>query len=110
MAAIGPILLIISIPLILRWVPPNRFYGFRVPPVRRSAAIWYDVNALWGRHIFLLGLIMVSAEFVVPLGVRSGVLSLLGAVGLLTTAVLDWRTAVHWERMRERVGEGPAAT
>jgi len=31
MEAIGPVLIVVSIPLILRWVPRNRFYGLRIP-------------------------------------------------------------------------------
>lgn len=28
MEAIGPVLMLLSVPLMLRWIPPNRFYGF----------------------------------------------------------------------------------
>ena len=30
MEAIGPVLNVLSWPLLLRWIPPNPIYGFRV--------------------------------------------------------------------------------
>jgi uncharacterized membrane protein len=38
----------ISIPLILRLVPPNGVYGFRTSVTRSSVAIWYSANAFMG--------------------------------------------------------------
>src|SRR5439155_21719602 len=39
---------IISIPLILKLVPPNGIYGFRIPATQASRAIWYPANAFMG--------------------------------------------------------------
>ena len=59
MEAIGPLLILVSIPLICRWIPPNRFYGFRIPATRTSPSVWYDANALTARHLFILGVVLV---------------------------------------------------
>lgn len=54
--------MLLSIPLMLRWVPRNRFYGFRVAPTLRSDGVWYESNAASGRQLCLLGLLMVGLE------------------------------------------------
>ena len=41
-------LVIISVPLILRLVPPNGMYGFRTGATRSTPAIWYQANAFMG--------------------------------------------------------------
>ena len=56
MEAIGPVLVVLSIPLILGWIPQNRFYGFRIPAACGNKSVWYDANALCERHLLLLGL------------------------------------------------------
>jgi hypothetical protein len=94
----GPILLVLSIPLILRWVPPNRFYGFRVPATCSNRDVWYAANAPVGRHIFLLGLMMVAFEFVLPLTIRNAVLTGIATIGLAVIIIADWRTANRWSR------------
>jgi hypothetical protein len=99
--ALGPALIVLSIPMLLRWVPPNRFYGFRVPAALSDRPLWYDANALAGRHMLALGAVMVMLEFVLPVPWRAGVLSPLGLVGLVVITIADWRTANQWRRQRE---------
>ena len=41
-------LVLISMPLILRVVPPNGLYGFRTHATQSSRAIWYPANAFMG--------------------------------------------------------------
>ena len=41
-------LVIVSVPLILRLVPPNGIYGFRTGATRSTPAIWYQANAFMG--------------------------------------------------------------
>ncbi len=106
MEAIGPLLVLVSIPLLLRWVPPNRFYGFRTAATFSDRALWYDANALNGRHLFGLGLVMVSLEFVLPLSIRDVTLSTVGVVGLLVVLVADIRTANRWARERDLTRRG----
>lgn len=37
-----------SVPLALRMVPPNRFYGFRTAQTLGDRAVWFRVNRLAG--------------------------------------------------------------
>ena len=42
---------ITSLPLALRMVPPNPFYGFRTPFTGSDPAVWYAANAFVGRAL-----------------------------------------------------------
>ena len=101
MEAIGPLLIVVSIPLLFRWIPPNRFYGFRIPATCANRSVWYDANALAGRHMLMLGGFMVALEFVLPVSVRVPTLATIESVGMLVCVVADWRTANRWRRERE---------
>jgi hypothetical protein len=93
MEALGPVLVLVSIPLLFGWVPRNRLYGFRVPATLRHDAVWYDVNARSARHFLLLGSGMVALEFVLPRPHRTEVLSAMAVVGLAIITVVNWRRA-----------------
>ena len=55
----GLLLIGLSIPLIQRRVPPNHWYGFRVPRTLRSASVWYDANAYAGKALIIPALLMI---------------------------------------------------
>lgn len=38
-----------ALPLALGWIPPNGWYGFRLPGAQMDPGSWYEVNALGGR-------------------------------------------------------------
>ena len=70
------VIALISIPLILQRVPPNRLYGFRSAKTLSSPAIWYRANTYSGWALFIaaiatsfLGLVGVPAvvALLVPL-------------------------------------------
>ena len=100
MEAIGILLVLTSLPLVLRWVPPNRIYGFRIPATLRDESVWYDANALCARHMLLLGLVLVGLEFVVPASLRVSVLRVVAIAGFAGIIIADWRTANRWARER----------
>ena len=99
--ALGPVLLVLSIPLMLRWIPPNYIYGFRIASTLANKSVWYDANALAGRHMFLVGAVMVLLELVLLLSIRNQVLTVVGVAGVAVFGVVDWRTANRWRRERE---------
>jgi uncharacterized membrane protein len=101
MEAVGPLLILFSLPLMFRWVPPNRFVGLRIPATLRNRSVWYDANALTARHLFILGVVMVCLEFVLPQSIRIGTLRAIGWIGFATIIVADWRTANRWARERQ---------
>jgi SdpI/YhfL family protein len=105
MEALGPVLILLSVPLILRWIPRNRIYGFRIASTLANDSVWYDANALSGRHMLTLGLVMVALEFVLPISIRTVVLRTVGIAGLGVIVVADWRTANRWRRERELTGQ-----
>jgi hypothetical protein len=100
MEAIGPVLLLLSLPLMFRWIPPNRFFGLRIPSTLRTQSVWYDANALSARHLFALGAFLVLLEFLLPLSIRIGMLRAVASIGFATIIIMDWRTANRWERER----------
>lgn len=101
MEALGPVLIVVSIPLLFRWIPQNRFYGFRILATLRNTSVWYDANALWARHTILLGLVLVLLEFAVPAASRVWTLITVSTVGLVIITISSWRTANRWERERD---------
>ena len=101
MAALGPVLILVSIPLILRRIPQNRFYRLRIASTLGNKSVWYDANALVARHFLLLGLLLVCLKFVVSPMNRIPVLSIVAVIGVTGMTSADWRTANRWER------EGP---
>ena len=46
--ALYALLFAASLPLALGWVPPNRWYGFRLPGLQHDPALWYAINAVGG--------------------------------------------------------------
>ena len=68
------VIFILHVPLALRMVRRNRFYGFRVPKTLGSDAIWYPANALAGR---LMALGSIAGIAIVDVA-QSGVLPLAG--------------------------------
>jgi hypothetical protein len=52
----GILLAALSVPLILRKIPPNGLYGFRIPATLNDPQLWYSVNAFAGRRFLVVGL------------------------------------------------------
>jgi uncharacterized membrane protein len=48
--------------MIMRWVPPNPLYGFRVPSTLRDPVVWYAVNRHAGWRLALTGILTVVAS------------------------------------------------
>ena len=96
--------MVVAMPLIFRWVPPNRAYGFRIPATLKNESVWYDANALIGRHLFVLGAVLSLLAFYLPPARPSMCVCSprIGVVGLFGILMLDWRTANRWRREREQ--------
>jgi hypothetical protein len=65
----GLLLVGLSVPLILRKVPPNRWYGFRVRWTLDNPPTWYEANAYFGKCLLAAGIAIVVgsvALFEVP--------------------------------------------
>lgn len=57
-ALAGLVVIGISIPLIFRRIPMNRFYGMRIPKSFVSDANWYATNVYGGRVLVIAGAII----------------------------------------------------
>jgi hypothetical protein len=57
---------IISVPLVLRLVPPNGSYGFRTHATRSSPAVWYAANAFMGWAMLISSAICVAVLAALP--------------------------------------------
>ena len=62
--------MIISIPLILRVVPPNGVYGFRTAATQSNSAIWYAANAFMGWALFVAAAISAIVLLILPATVK----------------------------------------
>lgn len=49
-----------SLPLVLRLVPMNRLYGFRIPKAFVSESNWYAINAYGGRLFVVYGVALFA--------------------------------------------------
>jgi len=54
----GFVFCVLSIPFIRRKVKINSWYGIRLPKTMESKEVWYEVNAVMGRYMFGLGLLI----------------------------------------------------
>jgi hypothetical protein len=56
---IGLVMAAMAVPLVLRKVPMNRFYGIRIPKAFESDRYWYDINAYGGKLLLAYGLLLI---------------------------------------------------
>jgi hypothetical protein len=108
---LGLLLIMLGWPLAARRVRPNRWYGLRVPATFADPTVWYDANAITGRDMVGLGMLVLAIALVLPYlsnlrrdtyaGVCGGILGL----GSLLLSVRGWRLANRLLRQR-RPGHG----
>jgi uncharacterized membrane protein len=54
---ISGVFVVLGIPLAMRKVPPNGWYGIRTPETLSNTEIWYRVNALGGKATIAAGIL-----------------------------------------------------
>jgi uncharacterized membrane protein len=110
-AALGLILALIGWPLAQRRVGPNRWYGLRVPATFADQRVWYEANAMAGRDLIALGVLLLVLAITLPTvaGVRGPAFAIVeagvAAIGSLVMTVRGWRLANRLLRER-RAGAG----
>lgn len=85
----GVLMVVVAIPLWLRRVPPNRIYGARFSATLSDPYVWYEINALAGRELALIG--AVYALLIAGIALRPGwnnAAALLIVTGLWVVALL----------------------
>ncbi|HLY27059.1 MAG TPA: SdpI family protein [Aggregatilineales bacterium] len=87
----------LGVPLVLRRIKPNPFYGVRLGRTMKDEKMWYAVNAYVGRWLVALGLLTAILALVVAafpgISILRYTLTVLGIVGVGTIAamVFSWR-------------------
>ncbi|MEO1228932.1 MAG: SdpI family protein [Myxococcota bacterium] len=100
----GILMILTSIPLVMRRVPPNGLYGLRVRATTETPEIWYDANAVAGWSLLLAGLVLAVIALVQeildfpPLASRELINALVGSVLVLGAAGYSWRRANYIEK------------
>jgi uncharacterized membrane protein len=61
---IGGMTILVSVPLAMRVVPMNRFYGVRHRKAFASKHNWYEINAYGGRLLMLFGAFLLGFGYV----------------------------------------------
>jgi uncharacterized membrane protein len=111
--AAGAVIILISIPLMRRRVPPNALYGLRVPSTFADEWVWYEANARSGRDLVGLGLLVVAVALLLPAApgitpdVYGRVMTGLLVIGALGAAVIGWRRANRLLREQRAGGMAP---
>jgi uncharacterized membrane protein len=90
-----------AIPLILRRIKPNRWYGFRTDKSLSAERVWYEANAYSGWLLLCLGVVLaamsVALHFVPSIGGSLATYGLacgaLFTIGLLAITALSNRKA-----------------
>jgi hypothetical protein len=80
----------ISVPLILRRVPPNGVYGFRTNLTRSSTDIWYSANAFMGWALLVAAIMSAGALTVLPATAKRWLLLATFLVPLLSAVVASF--------------------
>lgn len=94
---VGLLFISLSIPMVLRQVPPNGIYGFRVHRTLEDPVVWYEANAYSGRTMIWAGVATIITAIILALipGIRdiSYVALVVGVmlVSVTVSLVLSWR-------------------
>ncbi len=63
---VGILFIILSVPVILKMVKPNHWYGFRTPKTLSNEGIWYKANYVFGWDLAGAGAVIILAGFMMP--------------------------------------------
>ena len=106
--AVGIVLILISLPLLLRWVGPNRLYGLRVPATFADEWVWYEANAKCARDMCVLGIALIVLAFALPMilvtprAPHFAIAGIVTGLGLAVVAVVGSRRANRSLKERRR--------
>ena len=108
-ASVGIVLIVVSLPLLFRWVKPNSLYGLRVPATFADEWVWYEANAKSARDMCVLGVVLVVLPFVlqamfpvVPRAAHFAVAAIATFSGITVVAVIGLRRANRLLKERRR--------
>lgn len=108
------IFIALGVPLACRRVPPNRWYGLRIPARCADPNVWCEAHARAGRDLLALGAALAGPVLLVPAltrlsrDLRVGVYTAVSALGPVASLGRTWRYANRLRRDRPAEGGGPA--
>jgi uncharacterized membrane protein len=76
------LLFVVALPLALRLVRPNAWYGFRTPETLANPELWYSVNAFSGRCLLISTLASAALLWFRPAWFDFGVFTQVAALAL----------------------------
>ena len=63
---VGILFIVLGVPVILKMVQPNHWYGFRTPKTLSNEGIWYKANYVFGWDLVGAGAVIILAGFILP--------------------------------------------
>jgi uncharacterized membrane protein len=66
------IFMLLSLPLVIGLIPPNRLYGVRTRRTLSDEKVWYPANMFFGWCFFLSGAVYLVAAFFYPCTTAGG--------------------------------------
>ena len=81
------LLFVLGIPLALRLVPPNRFYGFRTATTFSSPEAWYQINFATGLALIAAGIVGAISVLLLTYEVFALKPDIRYLVGIMLTAI-----------------------
>jgi uncharacterized membrane protein len=69
--ALQIVIALVSMPLILKLVPPNGFYGFRTAVTMSSKDVWYPANAFIGWALLVAAGVAATVLWILPPNVKA---------------------------------------
>ena len=99
----GVLLIALAIPTILKRIPPNPFYGFRVQQTLDSPELWYKVNEYAGKRLLIVGIatvIVALGLYFIP-GITIDIYAsicaviILGLLGIFIIQIIRYMNSIH---------------
>ena len=114
--AAGLLLVVLAVPLLLRKIRPNPWYGFRVRQTLDNPALWYPVNAFAAKGLLVVGLGISTVAillYLLPgldLAIYATGVAVVALGGLAINLILSFRYLARLagrEEPEERADKGP---
>lgn len=102
----------LALPLIKRKVKINSWYGIRIPQTMENEKVWFKVNSIMGKYLFVLGIFISGLSLYFVLNPTDPgylmVYILLGVtiVGTIMLVVLSFKVANKISIQEYRKGNG----
>jgi hypothetical protein len=93
------IVILLSIPMVLGKVPPNRFYGFRTPKTLSSPDIWYRANRASGWYMIAASVFSLCVNTALFLMLPEELLKWLPALPIVALLLSLFASLIHVRRL-----------